>query len=96
MIKNYLTVAIRNLFRHKIYSAINTCGLGIGIAFCILTYLYIRHELSYDTFHRDSDRIYRMVTVRKNTSGERESTALQSAPFLSNMEIRRSKHSISV
>ena len=81
MIKNYLTVAIRNLFRHKIYSAINTCGLGIGIAFCILTYLYVRHELSYDTFHRDSDSIYRMVTVRKNTSGETEITALQPAPL---------------
>ncbi|MCK5329372.1 MAG: ABC transporter permease, partial [Candidatus Latescibacteria bacterium] len=58
MFRNYLTVAVRNLVRHKVYSFINISGLAIGIAFCILTLLYVRHEWSYDTFHQNSDRIY--------------------------------------
>ncbi|MDE0556663.1 MAG: ABC transporter permease, partial [Candidatus Poribacteria bacterium] len=60
MFRNYLTVAYRNLVRYKVYSAINITGLAIGIAFCILTFLYIRHEWSFDAFHEKADRIYRI------------------------------------
>ena len=60
MIKNYLTVAIRNLARHRIYSAINIIGIAIGLAFCILTYLFVHNEWTYDTFHENADRIYRV------------------------------------
>ena len=60
MFRNYLTVAYRNLVRYKVYSAINITGLAIGIAFCILTFLYIRHEWSFDAFHEKADRIYRV------------------------------------
>ena len=60
MLRNYLTVAYRNLVRYKVYSAINIIGLAIGIAFCILTFLYIHHEWSYDAFHKNADRIYRV------------------------------------
>ena len=62
MLRNYLTVAYRNLIRYKVYSAINITGLAIGIAFCILTFLYIHHEWSYDAFHKNADRIYRVYT----------------------------------
>ena len=59
MLRNYLIVAYRNLMRHKVYSVINVAGLSIGIAFCILAFLYVRREWTYDTFHENADRIYR-------------------------------------
>ena len=59
MLRNYLIVAYRNLMRHKVYSLINVAGLSIGIAFCILAFLYVRREWAYDTFHKNADRIYR-------------------------------------
>ena len=62
MLRNYLIVAYRNLMRHKVYSLINVAGLSIGIAFCILTFLYVRHEWTYDAFHENADRIYRVYT----------------------------------
>ncbi len=61
MIKNYLTTALRNLLRHKGYSAINVLGLAIGIACCILIILYVQDELSYDRYHEKHDRIYRLA-----------------------------------
>jgi putative ABC transport system permease protein len=61
MLRNYLTIAVRNLLRHKGYSAINIAGLSIGIACCILILLFIRHELSFDRFHKKADQTYRVV-----------------------------------
>jgi putative ABC transport system permease protein len=60
MLKNYLKIAVRNLLRHKMYSFINICGLAIGIACCILILLYINNELSYDSFHKNAKRIFRI------------------------------------
>lgn len=61
MFKNYLTTALRNLLRHKGYSAINVLGLAIGIACCVLILLYVQDELSYDQYHEKKDRIYRVA-----------------------------------
>ena len=72
MFRNYLIVAVRNLVRHKIYSFINISGLAIGMAFCILTFLYVRNEWTYDTFHENADQIYRIYQITKSpTGGER-------------------------
>jgi len=60
MIRNYLTVASRNIRRQKLYSFINAIGLSVGIAFCILIYLYIKDERSFDQMHANKGRIYRM------------------------------------
>lgn len=65
MFKNYLKIAFRNLLRHKIYSLINISGLAIGMACCILILLFVRDELSYDRFHENSDRIYRLTRTTK-------------------------------
>jgi putative ABC transport system permease protein len=62
MLKNYITVALRNLVKHKAYSLINIGGLAIGIAGCILITLYVMDELSYDRFHTNANRIYRVTT----------------------------------
>ncbi len=57
---NYLKVATRNIARRKLYSFINAIGLSIGIAFCILIFLYIDDERSFDQFHENKDQIYRL------------------------------------
>ena len=69
MLKHYLTVALRNLRRHGVYSALNIAGLAIGIASCVLCLLFIQEELSYDRHHENADRIYR-VTVDLHTVGQ--------------------------
>ncbi|HEB36557.1 MAG TPA: FtsX-like permease family protein [Candidatus Aminicenantes bacterium] len=60
MFKNYLKIALRNLFKQKLYSFINIIGLAIGITSCILIYLFVQNELSYDTFHKNAGRLYRV------------------------------------
>jgi putative ABC transport system permease protein len=62
MFSNYFRIALRNLRKHAVYSAINVLGLAIGMTCCLLIFLYVRHELSYDTYHSQADRIYRVVT----------------------------------
>jgi putative ABC transport system permease protein len=59
MIKNYLIINFRNLRKHFSYSAINIFGLGLGLATCLLLVTWIKHEISYDSFHEKADRIYR-------------------------------------
>lgn len=61
MLKNYLKIAFRNFKRAKLYSFINTIGLAIGLACCILTFLYVQYEFSYDRYHENSDNIYRVI-----------------------------------
>jgi putative ABC transport system permease protein len=60
MIRNYLTTALRILLRQRAYSAINIFGLTLGIASCLVLVLYINDELSYDRFHHDAERLYRV------------------------------------
>jgi len=63
MLKNYLKIAWRNLLRNKAYAAINITGLSLGIACGILIFTVVNYHLSFDTFHKNKDRIYRVVTV---------------------------------
>jgi putative ABC transport system permease protein len=60
MLDNYLKIALRSLFRNKLYSIINIIGLAIGLAGFILIGVYVRKEASYDTFFSKGDRIYRI------------------------------------
>ncbi|HEY5823107.1 MAG TPA: ABC transporter permease [Cyclobacteriaceae bacterium] len=60
MLKNYLTTALRIMLRQQGFTIINILGLTIGIACSLLLIIYINHELSFDRFHKDSDRIYRI------------------------------------
>lgn len=63
MIRNYLTIALRVLKRNPIYSAINIIGLSVGLACCILVFLFVSHEWSYDSFHSNADDIYRVYRI---------------------------------
>jgi len=67
MLKNYLKIALRNLKKYKGYMFINIVGLAVGIAVCLLIYLYVSHELSYDRYHEKSDRMYRVTMKRAET-----------------------------
>jgi putative ABC transport system permease protein len=60
MIKNYLKTAWRNLLKNKFYSVINIVGLTAGLAIGILILLWVQDELSFDSFHKNADNIYRM------------------------------------
>ena len=60
MLKNYLTIAYRNLLKNKVFSLINILGLAIGMAACLLILQYVSFELSYDEFHERGDQIYRI------------------------------------
>jgi putative ABC transport system permease protein len=63
MIKNYITIAIRSLLKRKVYSFINIFGLAIGVAVCLVILKYVDFELSYDSFHKNADRIFRTTTT---------------------------------
>src|SRR5437763_8433859 len=61
MFKNYFKTTIRSLWKNKTASAINVFGLTIGLTCCLLIALYIQHELSYDKFQTNGDRIARVI-----------------------------------
>ncbi|MFA9454968.1 MAG: ABC transporter permease, partial [Candidatus Aminicenantaceae bacterium] len=63
MFRNYFVITLRNLKKHKGYSFINIAGLAIGMACCILILLYVTDEVSYDRFHEQGDRIYRVNSI---------------------------------
>lgn len=60
MLKNYIKVAVRQLLRQKFYSSINIIGLAVGMAVCLLVFFYVKHEMTYDQWYSDSDRLYRV------------------------------------
>lgn len=66
MFKNYLKTAFRNLGKNKLYSGINIIGLTVGLAACLLIGVYISHELSYDKFNANADKIVRVTMEYKN------------------------------
>jgi putative ABC transport system permease protein len=61
MLRNYLRIAFRNLWRHKGFSLLNIIGLTVGMVAFFLIFLYVRFELSYDRMYSKADRIYRIV-----------------------------------
>ncbi|GAB3557536.1 ABC transporter permease [Spirosoma fluminis] len=70
MIRNYLTIAWRNLNRNRAFSAINIAGLSIGLATCILISLFVLDELSYDRFNEKADRIVRVYFEGSMSGGK--------------------------
>lgn len=80
MIKNYFKIAWRNLRRNKIFSAINILGLSAGLACCVLIFLFIQYEFSYDKFHRNEKNIYRIISEGEGPDG-RTRLAVSPAPW---------------
>ncbi len=69
MIWNYFIVAFRNIWRSKLFSAINILGLSVGISCCLIIFLYVKNETSYDLFHKRKESIYQLTVDMQNPSG---------------------------
>lgn len=69
MIKNYFKIAWRNLLRYKAFSLINILGLSIGISTALVIYLIVLYDLSFDTFHTDKEKIFRVTTEFRGKEG---------------------------
>src|SRR3954470_13372618 len=67
MFRNYFITTIRNLLRNKAGSVINIIGLAVSIACCIAIYVFVKHEETFDNFHSNADRIYRIVLDNTTT-----------------------------
>jgi putative ABC transport system permease protein len=70
VLNNYLTTAVRNIARHKLYSLINIIGLAVGLAVCIMILLFVRFETSFDGMHADNDRTYRLNWISTGTGAQ--------------------------
>ena len=70
MLKNYLKIALRNLWRNKIFSSINIFGLALGLATCLVILLFVQHEVSYDRYNEKADRMVRVVIRGVMQGGE--------------------------
>jgi len=69
MIRNYFKIAWRNIMKHKVFSLINVIGLTIGLSASFVIGLMIYYDATFDTFHKDGDRIYRVVSDFYNPEG---------------------------
>ena len=85
MVRNFFKIAFRNILKNKISSSINLIGLSVALASCIVIFLYIKQELSYDNFHANKDRLYRLgVVVDSPTDHDKTSqTPMPAAPAIS-------------
>ncbi|MBL7960297.1 ABC transporter permease [bacterium] len=80
MFKNYIKIALRNLFKHKLYSSINIMGLAVGMACCMLIIMYVMFESSYDGYHKNAGRMYRVWREFMNPDGATSLTLGPIAP----------------
>jgi len=85
MLKNYVKVTSRLLIRHKAYSVINMAGLAVGMACCIIILLWVQDELSYERFHKNADRIYRII-VENHSSEKIKLETLTPAPLAATLK----------
>ena len=75
MLRNFIVVAWRNIDRNKLYAAINVVSLSIGITACLVIYLIVHYEFSFDNFHPDKERIYRIAFIGEEDNGNKHSWA---------------------
>lgn len=80
MFENYFKTAWRNLIKNKFFSAINILGLSIGLACCILMFLFIQYELGYDKFNPNAELIYRVTSQSYGPNGKTD-LAVTPAPW---------------
>jgi putative ABC transport system permease protein len=81
MLLNYFKIAWRTLSKNKLYTTINVLGLSLGICACLVIYLITSFELSYDKFHPEKERIFRVVADRVNPSGEHRKLGFMTDPM---------------
>ncbi|WP_232541087.1 ABC transporter permease [Spirosoma endbachense] len=62
MFRSFIKIACRNLWHNKLYTSLNVGGLAVGLTACLLMFLYVNHEFTYDGFHENAERIVRVTT----------------------------------
>ena len=85
MLKNWLMVALRNLLRHKLYTAINVLGLAAGLAAALLIMVFVRHELSFNDRFTDIDNVWRLnrtMVINDRAPQSSSAVAMPMAPAL--------------
>lgn len=87
MFKNYLKIAIRNVLINKVFSFINISGLAIGMACCILIFLWVQQELSYEQFHVHIDDLYRVYWRMSYSGGQELITDNTAGPLAAEMKM---------
>src|SRR5688572_32470694 len=92
MFRNYFKILLRFMLKQKGFSGINVLGLTVGIACGLLILLYIQDELTYDRFHRDADRIFR-VGFSGNIQGARTESAQTGLPLAESIQAIEGVHS---
>ena len=85
MLKQQLHFALRRLIRHKLTTGINILGLTLGVLSCLVIYLFVSFEFSYDKFHADRDRIYRIIVSTTKTNGSHGEGAGMPAPLAADL-----------
>jgi putative ABC transport system permease protein len=80
MLKNYLKIAFRHLWRNKFYSFLNLFGFSVGMVSVMLLYFYVKGELAYDSFHTQKDKIYRVLR-QSEINGEKYFIGVTSGPY---------------
>jgi putative ABC transport system permease protein len=82
MLKNYFLLLFKNMQKQKLFSLINILGLTVGITCCLMIFLYVKHEFSYDDFHRNGKDIYRLARVSEmNKDGVKRHIGWVSGPY---------------
>lgn len=92
MIRNYLKIAWRSLLKYKLFSFINIVGLSIAIPFALMALMQLQSSFEFDNFHKDTDRIYRILTDETATGGAKKSYA--SSSFLLADKLKKNYPSI--
>ena len=69
MLRNYLTIAIRNLWKHKLFTGLNVFGLSLSMSICLVLILLVYDHYQYDKFHPETDKTYRITTYYKGQEG---------------------------
>jgi putative ABC transport system permease protein len=75
MLKNYVVITFRNFFRNRNYALINILGLSIGITSCVIIFILITYDLSFDSFHTNYEKIFRIVQDAESSTGTVHSSA---------------------
>jgi putative ABC transport system permease protein len=89
MIKNYLKVMQRNILRHPMHIALNLSCLSVGIAGTLLILLYLHFELTYDQYHSNASRIYRVTTNAVKTHEKTIDVDWSSTPARSHQQLSK-------
>jgi len=86
LLKNYVTIALRDMRKHKFFSLLNIFGLSVGLSVFILAALFVVFNLSFDRFHPNAKRIYGIVQILPSSNQEKTVSAILPAPFLPAMK----------